>query len=77
MIDDMGCAILCDPGVDNVMRSLDDHSPVHPRYRVKAPELLLPGTNTIPRPTQAADVYSLAHAIRQVCLRSHAPTHVC
>lgn len=66
MIDDIGRAILCDPGVDDVMRSMDDYSPVHPRYRVKAPELLSPETDAIPRPTQAADIYSLGHAIQEV-----------
>jgi serine/threonine protein kinase len=66
MVDDCGHAVLCDVGVDSTMRIIYDYNSVHPRYRIKAPELLIPGTNIIPRPTFAADIYSLGHAIQEV-----------
>jgi serine/threonine protein kinase len=68
LVDDFGHAVLSDVGVDAVMRSIFDYSHVHPRLRIKAPELLPPDTNIIPQPTFAADIYSLGRAIQEVCI---------
>jgi serine/threonine protein kinase len=76
MINDLGHAVLCDAGVDATMRSIYDYNSVHPRYRYKAPELLILDTNTIPRPTFAADIYALALAIQEVRMSVTASFHV-
>jgi serine/threonine protein kinase len=76
MINDFGHAILCDAGVDATIRSIYEYNSVHPRYRCKAPELLILSTNTIPRPTFAADIYALAHAIQEVRMSVTTSFHV-
>lgn len=77
MINELGRAMLSDVGVDATMRSIYNYCSVHPRYCSRAPELLCPGTNTVPRPTFAADVYSLGHAIQEVSMCvEHSPHYL-
>jgi serine/threonine protein kinase len=69
LVDEKSHVVLCDVGVDSVIRSIDAYGRYHSRYRYKAPEVMIPSlANLVAFPMFMADVWSLGRAIQEVVL---------
>jgi serine/threonine protein kinase len=62
MVDDNDKVVLTDAGIDVA----GGNAPIRGRYRWAAAELLISGSDDVPRPTTEADIWSLACTIMEV-----------
>lgn len=67
LVDENSQVVLCDIGIDSVIRSIDTYCRCHSRYRYRAPELMIPSlVNVTPFTMLMADVWSLGRTVQEV-----------